>query len=176
MARLHKSIYGLKQAGHDWYQCSEQFILEHDSRTKRSLAEPCLYYLFTKELQVFTLVHVDDYIIASSSELWTSKFTAAFNTKYGVNVLGTLSHFMQMSVTYGENENFLSQQRAIEELQNMYHLYNIKGNTTTPMLTELNLPDTAYTIAPEKDDGDDFIDIDVSRVRMPTSASIEKTK
>ena len=139
VARLHKSIYGLKQAGHDWYQCSEKFILEHDKRTKRSLAEPCLYFLFTKELQVFILVHVDDYIIASSSELWTSRFTTAFNNQYGVNVLGTLSHFMQMSVTYGENENYLSQQRAIEELQKTYALENIKNNTTTPMLTELNL-------------------------------------
>ena len=98
-----------------------------------------MYYLFTKELQVFILVHVDDYIIASSSELWTSKFTAAFNLKYGVNVLGTLSHFMQMSVTYGDNENYLSQQRAIEELQDTYHLHNIKGNTATPMLSDLNL-------------------------------------
>eukprot|EP00959_Pyramimonas_sp_CCMP1952_P370155 7752142-Pyramimonas_sp.AAC.1 len=41
-----------------------------------------------------------------------------------------------MSVTYGENENFLSQQRAIEELQHTYHLDNIKTTTTTPMLTE----------------------------------------
>ena len=44
-----------------------------------------------------------------------------------------------MSVTYGDNENYLSQQRAIEELQDTSHLHDVKGNTTTPMLSDLNL-------------------------------------
>jgi len=139
VAKLHKSIYGLKQAGHDWHECSETFILAHDNRLRRSSVEPCLYYLYTNELKILILTHVDDYIVASSSRAWTLDFIKAFNTKFGVNVLGKLSHFMQMAVDFTDTETTLSQQRTIDELAAEYHMLNCKPNTVTPLAENINL-------------------------------------
>jgi hypothetical protein len=35
-AKLNLSLYGLKQAGRDWYQCQDDFILAYDERFQRS--------------------------------------------------------------------------------------------------------------------------------------------
>jgi hypothetical protein len=40
--KLLKSIYGLKQAGHNWNKMINKIILEMDF--KRSTSDPCLYY------------------------------------------------------------------------------------------------------------------------------------
>jgi hypothetical protein len=97
-----------------------------------------LYYLVTSNIKIFILAHVDDYIIASSSRDWTRRFITAFNDKYGVNSLGKLSHFMQMSIEFTKTAITLSQQRFIEELASEYHMDACKP-VPTPMVEHFNL-------------------------------------
>jgi hypothetical protein len=138
-AKLLKSIYGLKQAAHDWNQCLDTFLKNFDKRLRRSVIEPTLYFIFTEELVVLILTHVDDCIIASNNQHWVQKFTTALNTEYGINLLGDLKHFMQMSIAFDNNQITISQQRTIEELAIEYHLENCKPNTQTPMASNLEL-------------------------------------
>lgn len=79
-AKVHKSMYGLKQAGRDWFDLQEKWLLSYDSRIKKSSIEHCLYYLWdeTAGVHCFILVQVDDYITAYND----SKFYADFYTAY----------------------------------------------------------------------------------------------
>ena len=64
-ARLKKSLYGLRQAAHDWFHLQESFIKQFDSSFVKSESEPCLYTSITKERTCIILVYVDDYLIAT---------------------------------------------------------------------------------------------------------------
>jgi hypothetical protein len=114
-AKLNKSLYGLKQAGRDWYQCQDDFILAYDKRFQRSAVEPCLYFIVSKEITILILVHVDDYVIASNSPAHRDSYLDAFEAKYPCERLGKLSTILQMGVTWASNSVSLSQERQIKE-------------------------------------------------------------
>ena len=92
-----KSIYGLKQAAHDWYELQLAFLLTHDTRMRQSSMDPCLYFITDSEsgLTVFIAVSVDDYVVASSSDAWYRDFVEAFSSIFEVNDLGVVSHLLQ---------------------------------------------------------------------------------
>ena len=56
-----------------------------------------MYYIISKDIIIFILVHVDDYLLASNSKKYIKNFINAFNKKYGVNEMGRLSQFLQIN-------------------------------------------------------------------------------
>lgn len=85
VCRLHKSIYGLRQASRQWYTKFSTDLLEFDFIQSQSD-----YTLFTKgSVSSFLalLVYVDDVIIAgpslSSFKHWNLNFKADLNLKLG---------------------------------------------------------------------------------------------
>ena len=57
-ARLKKSLYGLRQAAHDWFHLQEKFIREFDSSFVKSESEPCMYYSKNEKRTCIVLVYV----------------------------------------------------------------------------------------------------------------------
>jgi hypothetical protein len=118
-AKLNKSLYGLKQEGRDWYETQHEFIMAYDSRFQRSSTELCLYFIWTLELKVATLVHVDDYALACPEQFYLA-YDKAFDTKFGTNAMGQMTNILQMGVTWTENSASLSQERQIVDLAGQY--------------------------------------------------------
>eukprot|EP00854_Cymbomonas_tetramitiformis_P010937 gene10937-biopygen11201 len=69
-AKLLKAVYGLKQAGKEWFNTSDAFIMGYDSRMQRRDVEPCLYFIKDTELMVVILAYVDDYLVARNDKSW----------------------------------------------------------------------------------------------------------
>jgi len=138
--RAVKSIYGLKQAAHDWYETQHRFLMSYDSRLQRSDVDPCLYHLTDGDLRVCISTHVDDYIISSTSDQWYEDFAIAFGTAFEITELGVVSHLLQMSVDWDDGETCkLGQERQIMELAHEYGLVDAKP-VQTPMAPGLQLP------------------------------------
>ncbi|KAK3276922.1 hypothetical protein CYMTET_15028 [Cymbomonas tetramitiformis] len=93
-AKLLKAVYGLKQAGKEWFETSDAFIMGYDERMRRSDVEPCLYYIRDSGITVIILAYVDDYLVATDSRSWYDSFVAAFNSQYACKDLGVLDLVM----------------------------------------------------------------------------------
>ncbi|KAK3260902.1 hypothetical protein CYMTET_30164 [Cymbomonas tetramitiformis] len=90
-AKLLKAVYGLKQAGKEWFETSDAFIMSYDERMRRNDVEPCLYYIRDSGITVAILAYVDDYLVATDSRSWYDSFVAAFNSQYACKDLGVLA-------------------------------------------------------------------------------------
>ena len=98
VCRLHKSIYGLKQASHQWFHkfsnalLSEGFVQSTSDHT-----------LFTKHQDtsfLALLIYVDDIIIASNDQLVVDTLKHALNCKFKMKDLGPLKYFLGSGSIY----------------------------------------------------------------------------
>ena len=136
--RLLKSLYGLKQAAHDWHRLQHDFIIAYDKRLTQSAVDPCLYFIWTEELKVLISTHVDDYVTASDSATWVDAFKGAFGKKFIVKDLGTVDHLLQMSVEWTSDCVTLSQNRLIQDMAEEFGVADAKS-VLTPMVPKLVL-------------------------------------
>ena len=61
VCKLHKSIYGLKQASRSWNLCFDEKIKEFGFM--RSEDEPCVYIKISGSVVVFLVLYVDDILL-----------------------------------------------------------------------------------------------------------------
>ncbi|KAK3250613.1 hypothetical protein CYMTET_40017 [Cymbomonas tetramitiformis] len=125
-AKLLKAVYGLKQAGKEWFDTSDAFIMSYDKRMRRSDVEPCLYYIQDSDITVIILAYVDDYICATNSRSWYDNFVTTFNSQYTCKDLGVLDLVMGIGVRWGPGVAYLSQSGYISQMIDTYGLKDAK--------------------------------------------------
>ncbi|KAK3267377.1 hypothetical protein CYMTET_24057 [Cymbomonas tetramitiformis] len=141
---LKKAVYGLNQAGREWFDTSDAFIMGYDSRMQRSDVEPCLYFIRDAALQVIILAYVDDYLVATNDKSWYDTFVTTFHAQYACKDLGVLDLVMGIGVRWGSDTAYLSQSGYISQMISTYGLDEAKP-ASLPMS-----PGTALTPADGK--------------------------
>jgi hypothetical protein len=111
-AKLKKSVYGLKKAARDWYNCQVEMMMKVPGMQKSNV-ELCWYYIRQKGLVVHILVHVDDYIIATNSPVWKKWFVDCFSEHSEITDLGILDQVVGIGVSWGDKQVALTRTREI---------------------------------------------------------------
>ncbi|GKV38114.1 hypothetical protein SLEP1_g46060 [Rubroshorea leprosula] len=129
---LRKSIYGLKQAPHTWFQELKSFLLSHgfhNSRSDTSLfiyrnGSDCLYFL----------VYVDEIIVTGSNPQLVDSLIQLISNTFSIKDLGSLTYFLGVNAIFTPAGLFLSQAQYICDLLDKFGMAEAKL-VSSPMAT-----------------------------------------
>jgi hypothetical protein len=117
VAKLIKSIYGLKQSGELWNKRLNKILV--DAGYKRCFSDPCLYFKIDSSGKTFICVYVDDILYCASSleliELFEDVIRKGVRK---VSLLGDVEKFLGMEFTRNriKKTTHLTQTDYIKEL------------------------------------------------------------
>lgn len=136
VCQLNKAIYGLKQAGRQWYLKLHEKLLEIGF--KNAVADPCLYILEKGGEKILMNIYVDDLILAYSSEKLLNNVKSKLQKAFDLRDMGALHHCLGIRFTHVGGEMRLSQKVYIENLIDKFNMTDCKP-ACTPMELSLKL-------------------------------------
>ena len=140
VCQLHKAIYGLKQAGREWYQFANRAL----SKIGFSCIEQdhCLFLMTKDNRKTMLALYVDD-IVATSEDpkqlLWL-KEQITFHFK--ITDQGPLSSVLNVSVTQTNQGTYLGQPGYIDKILERFQMTDAKPYYTPLPSGGIAQPDT----------------------------------
>jgi hypothetical protein len=126
VVKLHKSLYGLKQAGKKWYDslcCSLA-----DISFKRTDADPAVFHVHAGNDIIIIAIHVDDSTLTGSSVALQEEYKARINAKFQLTDLGPITWLLGLAITRDRAARTLSlsQHAYIDTLLHRFNLEDCK--------------------------------------------------
>lgn len=143
MCKLKKSLYGLKQAGHEWNKCINEF-LEGELKFKRLDSDPCVYVKIMEGEIIIISIYVDDILIYGSSQHMIDRFKKRLNEKFEIEDLGLCRKIIGIEVKQDIDGIRISQRGFTEELLQQYRMNECIAERT-PLNPSIEL------VCPERD-------------------------
>jgi hypothetical protein len=144
--KLHKSIYGLRQAGHCWNKTAHEALV--DFGFTKSENDPCTYFLKRGDAFCILALFVDDILPAATKGSSIIQDLFAFlNTRFTVNDLGDATSFLGLAINRDRNNRSMTinQPRYTEDVLTRFGLDDGKP-TSTPLP-----PGVVLSLASESD-------------------------
>nr|AAX92854.1 retrotransposon protein, putative, unclassified [Oryza sativa Japonica Group]ABA92609.1 retrotransposon protein, putative, unclassified [Oryza sativa Japonica Group] len=133
---LNKSLYGLNQAPRAWYSRFANFLLT------LGFTEACFdtsLFIYTRGSDVvYILLYVDDIVLTASSDSLLRWTIAALQAEFSMKDLGTLDHFLGISVCRTSASMYLSQRQYILDILDRAGMSDCKP-CSTPVDTNAKL-------------------------------------
>ena len=124
--KLHKSLYGLKQAGKKWYDSLCHSLT--DIGFERTEADLAVFYVHPGNNIIILVIHVDDSTLTSSSIALQEEYKALINVKLQLTNLGPMSWLLGLAITHNRAAHTLSlsQHAYIDTLLHHFNLEDCK--------------------------------------------------
>ena len=136
--KLHKAIYGLKQAGHQWYLKVRELF--EDLGLMRCENDQGVFYLHLPEFSILVAVHVDDCTIVASSLDVMKHFKHEIGLRFEVSDLGEVRWLLGFEIHRDRHARTLSlsQRSYIDTLLDRFNLKDANP-VATPLDPHTNL-------------------------------------
>ncbi|KAI3797236.1 hypothetical protein L1987_32491 [Smallanthus sonchifolius] len=136
VCRLRKSLYGLKQAPRAWFNRFSTFIISQGF--KSSLCDNSLFVYRQGTNTAYLLLYVDDIVLTASSTEFLNKIISSLSTEFAMTDLGSLHHFLGITVTRDSQGLFLSQSQYAKDILHRANMSSCKP-CATPVDTSSKL-------------------------------------
>lgn len=137
ICKLHKFLYGLKQASRQWY--SKLSFLFISLCFKFSESDHSLYIKSSHNTFITLLVYVDDLILVGNSLIKINSVKHALDSKFKTKDLGSLRYFLGFKINRTSSWIFFNQRRyTLELLQDTGNLAS--KTSTSPISPYFKLP------------------------------------
>lgn len=139
ICRLCKTLYGLKQSGHHWYQKLVEIMLTHLG-FDHSNVNQAIFFWHEECVAIMVLVHIDDCTIAATLIILIKNFKAQISEYMGITNLGKLHWLLSIEIKHDQEccTIHLSQQSYIDSILCQYGLQDLKS-ISIPMDTNIRL-------------------------------------
>ncbi len=134
VCRLHKCLYGLKQASRVWNTTFDTFLQKCGLRP--SDADPCLYRLHRQEEFVSVAIWVDDGLVCSNNESLVQEIISHLSQHFEMHH-SPANHFVGLSISRNHSDHtlFISQPYYIRKILRRFHMQDCrfpKGSAGQP--------------------------------------------
>ncbi|KAJ1530171.1 hypothetical protein ONE63_005102 [Megalurothrips usitatus] len=137
VCRLHKAVYGLKQAARSWNLKADQILKGEGFRNLPD--EPCIYLKNPVNSVIIVALYVDDFYIFYRQESDKSKLLKALQTCVTIKDLGEARSCLGMEIVRNSDGSILlKQEEYIESILARFSMKDCKG-AHTPMEFKLKL-------------------------------------
>jgi hypothetical protein len=124
VCRLHKAIYGLKQAPQAWYTRFSTFLL--DLGFTVSLVDTSLFNFMSGSMKLFLLIYVDDIIVTKTHSHLIGALIDRLQQEFPVKDLGPLSYLLGIQVSRTSTGLHLCQSKYVADLFHRTHMADAK--------------------------------------------------
>lgn len=137
VCKLQKSLYGLKQAGREWYRKLNKYMISINFI--KSEINPCVYVDNSNGSDVIIIIYVDDLLIASADFKKLKVVKDLLKKQFTMNDLGPVSNILGIRVErQGQKGKIkLNQSLYIEDLLERFNMKNCK-TANTPLEANVN--------------------------------------
>ena len=112
--KLHKVVYGLRQAPRCWYAKLTDALKRYGF--KNSYADYSLFVYSKKGIELRVLIYVDDLLVCGNDMEFVTKFKNYLSRCFHMKDLGKLKYFLGIEVGRGEESFMLSQRKYALDL------------------------------------------------------------
>ena len=112
--KLQKSLYGLKQAGRQWYAKLSNFLKSHNYNI--STVDHSLFLKHDGEKTTALLVYVDDIVLTGNNLAEINQITTLLHQHLCIKNLGDLTYFLGLEISRNNTGIHLSQRKYTLDL------------------------------------------------------------
>ncbi|OMO62984.1 Integrase, catalytic core [Corchorus capsularis] len=146
VCKLHRSIYGLRQAPRAWFQRFSNAL--YDLGFSSSHADPSMFIWHSSSDILVLLLYVDDIILTGSSMSVISSLISKLTSSFLVKDLGDLHYFLGIEAHRTSQQLILTQMKYVSSLLSRLGMENCKP-VSTPVTAGKKLSIYDGTLLPD---------------------------
>ncbi|WVZ11776.1 hypothetical protein V8G54_016306 [Vigna mungo] len=143
VCKLQRSLYGLKQAGRQWYAKLHQFLLSNNYHC--SISDNSLFLKHDGNHTTALLIYVDDILITGNDDGEIQHITNLLHSTFRIKNLGNLTYFLGLEVARNSKGIHLSQRKYTLDLLAETGLLD-SSPVPTPMVPKQSTTNTVRSL------------------------------